>query len=345
MNLGSDAQVKQIAAGSSMSEVLLNDGTVWSAGRGLEGEMGNGLYAATNTAPTKASISNVVSIAAGQYSAYAVRNDGSVWSWGWNAYGQLGNNSSVDKSPTPVQVTGLSSVIQVTAENDTGVALRSDGTVWTWGQDADGDLGNNTECTPSSGCEGSTVPVQVHGPGNAGYLTGIVAIASGQNYTLALQSDGTVWGWGADNYGQLGDNSRVAKMVPVEMLSPAGTAPLTNVVSIAAGGTHSLMLLSNGTVLAVGYDDAGQLGDNSAGGADQLPVSVVGLSGVTEISAGFDHSMAVRNDGSVWAWGNNTSGQLGIGVSGGERDMPVQITALNHVSAVTAGNGISLAIG
>jgi alpha-tubulin suppressor-like RCC1 family protein len=184
----------------------------------------------------------------------------------------------------------------------------------------------------------------VHGAGNAGFLTGIVAVAAGQDYTLALRSDGTVWGWGADNFGELGNNSRSAELVPVEMLSSSGTTPLTNVVSITAGGTHSLMLLSNGSVLAAGYNSTGQLGNNS-GTSAQLPVAVIGLSSVTGISAGFDHSLAVRNDGSVWSWGNNANGQLGIGSAGGQRGTPVQVTALNHVSAVAAGDGTSLAIG
>src|SRR4029077_15751887 len=145
-------------------------------GRGYDGELGNGTFTANVNTPTQVSISNVKSVAAGQFTVYALKNDGTVWSWGWNGYGQLGNNSSAGKVSTPGQVSGLSNIVAISAQWTTGVALRSDGTVWTWGGDGAGNLGNNTQCSPNTGCEGSSTPVQVHGVGNSGTLSGVVSI-------------------------------------------------------------------------------------------------------------------------------------------------------------------------
>jgi alpha-tubulin suppressor-like RCC1 family protein len=346
MNFPTGTQIKQIASGAVMSEVLKTDGTVWGMGRGSDGEMGNSQSNATNNVPTQANISGVVSIAAGQYTVYAVKNDGTVWAWGFNGYGQVGDNSGRPNVLSPAQVVGLNNVVQVSSERFTGIALKNDGTVWTWGEDSSGDLGNNTQCSPNSGCEGSPVPVQVHGPGNAGFLTGIVAIAGGGEHSVALRSDGTVWAWGSDNYGELGDaNSPNAAKTPVQMLSPDGVNHLTGVVSIAGGFTFSLMLESNGTVLAVGSNNYGELGNNNAPNNAEIPVQVAGLSGVTAIAAGYDHGLAVESDGSLWSWGKNDQGQLGIGAGGGQRNTPVRVAGMSHVTAIAGGVSSSIAVG
>jgi alpha-tubulin suppressor-like RCC1 family protein len=343
MNFPAGTKIKQVVEGNYNTVVLLADGTVWSTGRGTEGEMGNGQSPASVNTPTKANISNVVSVAAGQYTIYAVKSDGTLWSWGYNSFGQLGNGTT-NQSLVPVQVSGLGNVVEVAAERFSGAALRSDGTVWAWGDNPVGNLGNNTTCSPSSGCTGSTTPVQVHGANDSGFLTGVVAITCGRDNTLALKSDGTVWGWGSDGWGQLGDNSRVNKSVPVPMLNPAGNATLTGVASVSGGGTFTLMLMSNGTVLATGYDTYGDLGDNNPPSSKLLPVSVLGLSGVKAVSAGYDSALALKNDGTVWSWGRNEAGELGPGFSGGQSNVAVQVPGLGSVLAVSEGGAVSLAL-
>jgi alpha-tubulin suppressor-like RCC1 family protein len=343
MNLPAGSKIKQIVEGENNTEVLLADGSVWATGDGLQGEMGNGTDVTTVNTPTEANITNVVSIAAGQYTIYAVKSDGTVWSWGYNSFGQLGDGTT-NESLVPVQVSGLTNVVEVAAPRFGAAALRSDGTVWAWGDNPVGNLGNNTTCTPSSGCTGSTVPVQVHGANDSGFLTGVVEITCDRDGTLALKSDGTVWGWGFDGYGELGDNSRVNKLVPVQMLNPAGNAPLTGVASVSGGGTFTLMLMSNGTVLAAGYDTYGDLGDNNPPSSKLLPVSVAGLSGVKAVSAGYDSSLALKNDGTVWSWGRNEAGELGNGSASGQSNVAVQVPGLSQVLAVSAGGSVSLAL-
>ena len=170
----------------------------------------------------------------------ALKSNGTVWAWGANSNGQLGNNSTTD-SHVPVQVTGLTGVTAVAEGNGNTVALKSDGTVWAWGANSNGQLGNNSTTD-------SHVPVQVTG------LTGIVtAVAAGYSDTLALKSDGTVWAWGSNSHGQLGNNSTTDSHVPVQVTG------LTGVTAVAEGyATTTVALKSDGTVWAWGYNSEGE---------------------------------------------------------------------------------------
>ena len=129
----------------------------------------------------------------------------------------------------------IATVPGVSAGSGHSLALKSDGTVWAWGEGYSGQLGNNSTAD-------SSIPVQVVGPGGTGVLTGVAAISSGANHSLALKSDGTVWAWGAGSSGKLGNNSTADSSVPVQVVGPGGTGVLTGVTAIAAGWQHSLAL-------------------------------------------------------------------------------------------------------
>jgi hypothetical protein len=171
------------------------------------------------------------------------------------------------------------------------------GTVWAWGRNDSGQLGNGTFVS-------SPTPVQVQG------LTGVLVVAAAGGYSLALKDDGsgrgtgTVWAWGENNNGQLGDGTTVDRNTPAEVQGVAG------VRAIAAGGSHVLVLLSDGTVWAWGSNASGERGDGTTVAAS-APNQVLGLSGVTAIAAGGQHSLALLADTTVRAWGSNSSGQLG----------------------------------
>ncbi|MCL1983769.1 MAG: hypothetical protein FWG58_00020, partial [Methanomassiliicoccaceae archaeon] len=148
-------------------------------------------------------------------------------------------------------------------------------------------------------------------------------VAAGGAHSLALKSDGTVWAWGWNAQRQLGDGTGTERSTPVQVKGPGGTGYLTNVIAIAAGGNHSMALKEDGTVWAWGYDLYGQLGDGDSGGADKsTPIQVKGQDGtgyltdVKAIAAGNMHSIALKSDGTVWAWGWNQYGGLGDGTSG-----------------------------
>ncbi len=215
------------------------------------------------------------------------------------------------------------------------LALKSDGTVWSWGYNVSGALGDGSTTD-------RTLPVEVVGPGGSGAFSGATSIAAGTNFSLALKSDGSVWAWGNNDGGELGDGTSTQRHTPTEVVGPGGTGTLTGVTAVAAGYHHALALKSDGTVWAWGENGFGQLGDGTTT-ERMTPVQVVQLQGVIAIAAGSDHSLALTSDGSVWAWGANASGQLGDGATA-DRSAPVRVSGLSGVTAIAAGAAHSLAL-
>jgi 6-phosphogluconolactonase (cycloisomerase 2 family)/alpha-tubulin suppressor-like RCC1 family protein/fibronectin type 3 domain-containing protein len=316
--------VTAVTAGDYHSIALKNDATLWGWGNNGYGQLGDGTTTNRNIPVQVNGLSGVTSFAAGLYHTLAVKNDSTVWAWGYNTTGQLGDGTTIDHS-TPVQVlSGLSGVAAVTAGYQYSIALKNDGTVWGWGYNSYGQLGDGTFTT-------RTTPVQVN------TVSGITAIAAGganESYTVALKNDGTVWAWGNNSYGQLGDGSTTTNRS-----TPVQASGLSGVTAIAAGAGHTLALKSDGTVWAWGRNSYGQLGDGSTT-TRTTPVKVSGLSGVTAIVAGSSHSLALKSDGTVWGWGNNGYGQLGDG-STTSRTTPVQVSGLAGMLPTTQYNKVS----
>jgi len=307
--------VAAIAAGGNHSLALKNDGTVWTWGHNVFGQLGNGTTTSSNT-PVQV-LTGAKAIAAGYNHSLALKDDGTVWAWGYNLYGQLGDGTTTTNSITPVQVLNITGAKAIAAGGNHSLALKDDGTVWAWGYNLYGQLGDGLNSN-------RTTPVQV--------LTGANAIAAGFSHSLALKDDGTVWAWGANNTGQLGDGTTAHRGTSVQ------ASGLTDVTAITAGGSHSLALKDDGTVWAWGANNTGQLGDGSIT-PKTTPVQVSGLTGVTAISAGSDHSLAVKSDGTVWAWGlNNIYGQLGDGTTT-DRTTPVQVFVPGAPGSFTAAAG------
>jgi len=255
----------------------------------------------------------------------------------------LGNGTNTT-SNTAVQTSGLSGVTALAGGLYHSLALKSDGTVWAWGYNGYGELGNATFTS-------NNTPVQVLGPGGVGFLTGVTAIAVGGLHSLALKSDGTVWAWGLNFQGQLGNGTVTNSNTPVQVLGPGGVGNLTGVTALAVGGgqnQHSLALKSDGTVWAWGYNGQGQLG-NATNTTSNTPVQVLGpggvgnLTGVTALAGGAYHSLALKSDGTVWAWGLNGLGQLGNGTFT-DSNTPVQVLGLSGVTAIAGGVFHSLAL-
>ena len=224
--------------------------------------------------------------------------------------GQLGDGTILSRF-TPAQVkdptdsTGYLTGVTVIATGDEwSVALKSDGTVWAWGDNFYGQLGDGTT-------------EQRHSPVQVSDLDGVAAIVAGGAHSLALKSGGTVWAWGDNWNGALGDGTTDERRSPVQVSN------LTAVTTIAAGGYHSLALKSDGTVWAWGSNWKGQLGDKTTTNR-LMPVQVTALADSISISGGYFHSLALRSDGTVWAWGWNRKGQLGDGTTI-DRDAPVQV--------------------
>jgi alpha-tubulin suppressor-like RCC1 family protein len=203
------------------------------------------------------------------------------------------------------------------------LALKFDGTVYAWGSNAYGQLGNGTNIDSSN-------PVQVRN------LSNVVAIAAGLYHNLAITSDGSVWAWGLNTSGQLGNNTAVSASLPVKVLVTSGTttAPLGGAFAIAAGGSHSL-IATNGGLMATGLNGSGQLG-NGTNTSSMLAIPA-SLSGVTALAAGRNHSVALTTAGQVWTWGDSTFGQLGNGgTTASNVPVPVTLPGITQISSKDA---------
>jgi alpha-tubulin suppressor-like RCC1 family protein len=336
------ADIDAIAAGIGGSHSLAHksDGTVLAWGLNLNGQLGDGTTS-SKMAPVQVSGlgigSGVVAVAAGNAHSLALKADGTVLAWGSNTNGQLGDGTTSQKT-TPVQVMGLgvnSGIMAIAAGNSFSVALGSDGSVWTWGQNTNGQLGDATLAQRTS-------PVRVTGFG-AG--SGVVAIAAGNTHVIAVKSDGTAWAWGLNTNGQLGDGTFSQRTTPVQVRDVTGVGFLTGIASVAAGASFTVARGSDGTVLAWGLNNAGQLGDGSLIQRNTpAPVNMPVAEGFSfvKISAGASHALALTSTGAVWVWGSNANGQLGDGTLE-NRSVPVP-SVVNGAGAIAGGSAHSLAL-
>ena len=290
----------------------------------------------------------------------AVGSDGNAYAWGLNNYGQLGDGTTTSWA-TPIRVKKPAGMpanftyMQVSVGMRHSLAVGSDGYVYAWGNNNYGQLGNN-----SSGS--SYVPVRVRDPANPTDTSkGLkaVQISAGSWYSLAVGSDGYVYAWGNNKYGQLGNNSSGSSYVPVRVRDPANptdTSKGLKAVQISAGCWHSLAVDENENTWSWGYNDYGQLGNNTTN-SSTVPVRVrdpanptdksKGLK-ATQVSGGGDHSLAVDKGGNTWSWGRNDHGELGNGHSTGTRvPGPVQYPKNDGTvtaTQVSAGTFHSLAV-
>jgi alpha-tubulin suppressor-like RCC1 family protein len=261
---------------------------------------------------------NAQHVGAGGWHSVVVCNDGTVKTFGENASGQLGNGQTTD-SNLPVSVSGLTNVVAVSAGGDQleahTMALKSDGTVWCWGSNIYGGLGNGTTTS-------TTTPVQTL------LVNNVTAISAGGWHSTALRNDGTVWCWGWNIDGQIGDGTTTDRVIATQV------SGLNNVIQIAAGTYHNLALKNDGTVWAWGDNVSGQIGDGTT--TDRTtPVQVSGLNNVVKIAAGRFFSLAVKSDGTVWTWGENLYGQLGNGTTTNS-SVPVQVAGITGATTVVA---------
>jgi alpha-tubulin suppressor-like RCC1 family protein len=270
------AGITQVAAGSFGFDLALrSDGTVWGWGLNVLGQLGDGNTVSSRTPVQVTGLTGVTQIAAGDGFGLALRSDGTVWAWGWNRNGVLGDGAPAGRdSDVPVQVTGLSDVIQIAAGGASAMAVRDQGrpgsvvrTVWTWGNNSFGQLGDGTTTN-------SATPVEVSGI----KVPAVTAISAGGGFSMVLGSDGSVWGWGANSLGQL---ATTFVLRPLELLDGAA-------IGISAGQSHALVLMRGGSVLAWG---TGLFG---TGTSSRTLKVVPSLAGVTQISAGGDYSLAVH---------------------------------------------------
>jgi alpha-tubulin suppressor-like RCC1 family protein len=249
--------------------------------------------------------------------------DGKVWALGENDHGELGRGDFGGESLEPKMTTGLDGIIAVLAGGHHSVALKKDGTVWTWGSNSSGQLGDGTT-------QNSSVPHKVAG------ISNVKEIAAGNGHTVALKNDGTVWAWGGNHSGQLGNGEYQNTTIPTQV------SGLQDVSDITAGQFNTTALRKDGTLWSWGFNGSGQLG-NGDNERSSTPVRVAGLDNVRAVAAGASHVAALKQDGTVWAWGSNRASQLGT-TSASYSFSPVQVSGVDNITDITASAGHTIAI-
>lgn len=339
--LGTWSYAQVVDGGYFHTSILCNDSTIWTVGGNLRGQLGNNSTSELLVPNENDSLKEIVAIQSGGNHTFAINKEGKGYTWGYNKNGQLGF-SSVDNDSVPKEVLELENIIDISAGEGYSLAVKNDGMVWGWGANNLGQLGDGTrinQLQPSlnsfltgikkvAAGQSHSLAIKndgtVWGWGAASYgrlglgtevdslvlspiqipgLEDVIEIETGSYHSMALKEDGSVWMWGFNEFGVLGNGTNNTS------LSPSPVAGFNNIISISSGQSHAIALDEHGQVWTWGLNNYGQLGDGTPVDKN-LPV-LINLPGVVEIGAGIYHSMAVDSSGNVYAWGLNSSYQLG----------------------------------
>lgn len=334
---------KAVSVGYSHTIAIANNGELWAWGLNHFGELGDGTQISKNTPIKIGTDTDWKLISAGNGPRtfnVAIKNNGTLWAWGNNTNGQVGDGTFVHKF-TPVQVGTDTNWKEIAAGYSHAMALKTNGTLWTWGNSDYFALGYGT---------GFGQPLDKNIPTQLGTETNWKSIAAGDRYSLALKTDGTVWGWGYNTANQININGSGEYVMAPQQRSSNGTG----VRAISAGGSHTYDVKSNTNLLVTwGSNSYGESGGTSCAGCPNYFVTTfdcgddtsaiiktdgtlwftgkkLGYTATTvqytsefsqlgtdknwkSVSVGNQSAAAIKNDGSIWTWGWNNLGQLGIG--------------------------------
>jgi alpha-tubulin suppressor-like RCC1 family protein len=242
---------------------------------------------------TSASAQSWLKVSAGGEFSVALRSDGTLWAWGSNSNGQLGQGNR-DEKGTPVEVGTDKDWADVSAGAFHVVAVKKDGSLWAWGFNGNGELGDGLKA-------------EVDAPEKIGTDNDWANVSTASSSSFAQKKNGTLWGWGSNAYGTVGDGTTVNKRNPVQI----GTA--TDWLKISGGGFHVMAIKKDHSLWGWGLNGHGELGFPSSIISDSLPQQINTDLNWSDIACGFQFSVAIKTDGSLWSWGANGNGQLGLG--------------------------------
>lgn len=313
------SNVRQVQTGADHTCAIKNDGTLWCWGNNRYGQLGIGNYT-TQLYPKQLYFANAKLLSLGTSHSCASREDGTLWCWGGNNLGQLGIGNNTDQT-APKQLF-FANTTSLGLGADHTCASRSEGTLWCWGGNDHGQLGIGNRTNQNA-------PRQL-------YFSNTVGVRAGTEDTCANRTDGTFWCWGANNYAKLGFVGSTGSgfddvLAPYKVtdVSTTSTNPM-NLYSL--GDTHTCASKADGTLWCWGYNgNNGQLGLGIPLSTRTflLPIQL-NFKNTALIKAGFDFTCASKTDGTVWCWGNNLQGQLGLGtIDNNVHDKPVQVPGLN----------------
>ena len=324
----------QVAAGGYHVLAIGSDGIVYSWGGNDRGQLGNGSKDASGATahpdpmPVKAADGQpfkAVQVSAGYTDSAAISPDGRVYTWGsennkFNVYSTPKLAPTLAKDPNG-SGQGLHAV-QVSVDLSFVMALGTDGSVYTWGYNEYGQLGNGRRSTGRNDAPYTADPARVPDPKDTSKAFKAAQISAGADHALAISQDGAAWAWGYNNYGQLGDGTTTDQPRPKQVPSPTDSSQPFQVTQISAGSYHALAIDRSGAAWAWGYNYDGLLGDNTISSYGSAPTRVSPPAGqdsagsgfaAARISAGLYNSVAIGQDGNAYSWGSNNWGQLGNG--------------------------------
>lgn len=327
-----------LAASPARAQATTSKHVPMAWGSNHAGQLGDGSKTDRLSPLQTKDLANVQDVAAGRFHSVALKNDGTVWAWGSNFHGQLGDGTTTDRT-RPVKVQGLDGqkVVKIAAGEGHNLALTEGGDVYAWGLNADGQLGDGTMTD-------RTRPVLVQG---INIPTLARDISAGKFHSFAvLENTGSggdpLVAWGLNGDGQLGDGTTTKRLTPVAVDLPWFSLGGSEIKEIEGAGYHSLLVKDDGTAYAWGNNRDRQLGAGSTADFHSRPVQMTGgFTNVARLSGGDFYSVAVRNDGTAWAVGNNKFGQLGDG-STVNSATAVQVSGLSGLVDVDAGANHSL---
>ena len=320
---------RMVSAGENFSLGIKMDGTLWGWGQNSN-RLGLGLgNLANQNLPTQIGTANDwATVSAGNVHSLAVKTNGTLWAWGDGQFGQLGNGIFSSATPNLTQVGTANDWLSVSAGNRFSLAIKTTGTLWSWGLNSVGQLG-----------QGNLTNLNL--PAQVGTATNWSKIDAGNKHALAIDSTGFVYGWGDNTFGQFGNGTNTSSLVPIILSSS------NNWAEVSAGFDHSMALTTSGILYTFGNNVNGQLCDGTNTASNTMIAISFNLAGtVTQyiaISAGNSFSLAIKNDNTLWSGGYNTSGQLGLGNNTAVNTLN-QVGTSNTWYLISAGDTHSLAM-
>ncbi|NLK00231.1 MAG: hypothetical protein GX318_03200 [Clostridia bacterium] len=314
-----------VHTGDDYSAILYDDGTVSTFGSNEFGQLGLGLPMSANTkvnVPTDiGSLTDVETLNVGSSHVFAIGKDGSVWAWGRGYRGKLGDETETNRN-TP-KLIQLGDFKVISAGYCHSAVVKNDGTVWCWGNNRSGQLGN--------GKIGSFSAPPEFKPVQALDLTNVKDVFAGQTFTFALGNSGELFGWGRNIGGELGLEEQKNIANPTKIISD-----VKKIASSSSHIAHAFAFKNDGSIWVWGNNHAGQFGDGQSGDEIITPIQIEELEGMAEITPGRYHTVALKEDGTVWAWGKNDVGQLGDGTLE-DSTVPVQVVGLSDIVSISTG--------